>query len=229
DSAYPELSPDPVFRTALFHWVQGDEERFALGILSGLFQRALARLPPSGVDPTRARVQAIVLELHFLAHFLTYAVAARQERYVGPEEWDLVQAAGHASAQLVRWMEGLCNATDLPVPESDLHGWEKALAVRETALWHGPGTGAACAARRIGQMALINAREVKASEPEPNDKKCSALETPEAAISDLLNLAEFVGETAQTLDKSTSLRPALETLQFRLARVAEELCGKLDR
>lgn len=222
-----ELCADPLFRNALFLWVRDEEARSTLGILSALFQRSLAEIPPPNTDPIEARLRPIILELNFLAHFLTYAVDGRPERYVGPDEWDLAHAAGLSGAKLVGWVEHLCAATDQPVPSFDINGWEKAQAVRETALWHAAGTDQAQAVRRAGQMALLNAREIKASEPDDPNKSTTS-QTAEAAIADLLHLAGFIGETAQTLGEDASLRRVLEALEFRLAQVAEGLCEEVD-
>lgn len=224
DSPTTEISADPLFRSALFLWLRDEPARSALGVLSAILKQSLAQLPLPDTDPIEARLRAIIRELSFLAHFLTYAVDGREERYVGPDSWDLAVAAGEAAAKLVGWLEHLCAATGQPIPDLDVNGWEKALAVRETALWHADGTDQASAIRRIGQMALINAREIKASEPDDTPSSATT-QTAEAAIADMLHLAGFVGETAQTLEESASLRRVLEALEFRLARVAEELCG----
>lgn len=222
-----ELAADPLFRDALFLWLRDKNARSALRVLSAMLEQSLAQLPPPETDPIEARLRAIVVELNFLAHFLTYAVDGRPERYVGPDEWDLAHAAGQAGAKLVGWIEHLCASTGLPVPDLDVNAWEKALAVRETALWHAAGTDQAQAIRRIGQMALINAREVKASEPD-EALHSSTPQAAEAAIADMLHLAAFIGETAQTLGEDASLRRVLEALEFRLAQVGEALCAQLE-
>lgn len=213
-----------LFRSALFLWLRDQRARSALETLSAMLDQCLAHLPPLETDPTEARVKSIVAELSFLTQFLTFGVDAREERYIPPEHWELAQAAGQAGASLASCLEDLCAITGQPVPELDVNAWEKTLAVRETALWHATGTQEARAVRRIGQMALINAREVKASEPD-DAPESSARRAAQAAVTDMLHLATFASATALELEAETPPRRVLEALELRLAELAESLCA----